>query len=437
MAIDTAIRTWFGSGVRVSLREYVRSWGHLVFLVCAAVIFIHLLTQAFVDPEPMTDAAGNIVAGLAGPALVLGLALAYPHLKRGLRALMALGLGLFAVTTAVAIHIPHMLVVDVSASDITAIAALIAGIYLIGMGVWLAARSLPNIWWRIALVPAGLLFVVAFVLPVMLAVGVTNTARVPVSGDTPADRGLAYSDVTFETEDGLTIAGWYIPSENGAAIIAVHGAGKNRTKTLEHAAVLAKNGYGVLMIDLRGYGESEGSINSMGWTGYKDIPAAVEFLEAQNDVDAGRVAGLGLSMGGEVLLQAAGEESGSGLAAVISEGAGARTYKEVLEVPGSEKYIPLAPLFVRETAIKVLTGVGVPPTNDRTIARFAPNPVMLISGDVGEEREWNQIMRDRNEGTVELFEANGGHIDGLATQPEEYEARVIGFFDAALSAGGQ
>ena len=432
MAINTDVRTWFGITTGVSLRQYVRSRGHLLFLVGAAVIFVHLLTQAFVDPEPMTDAADNIVTGIAGPALVLGLALAYPHLRRGPRAFVALGLGLFAIVTAVSIHVPHMLVVEVSVSDVTAIVAAIAGLLLTVMGVWLIARNLPNVWWRLGLVPAGLVFVVVVLLPVMLAVGVTNTARVSISGDTPADKGLAYRDVTFETADGLTIAGWYIPSGNGAAVIAVHGAGKNRTKTLEHAAMLARNGYGVLMIDLRGYGASEGSINSMGWTGYKDIPAAVEFLEAQDDVDEGSVGGLGLSMGGEVLLQAAGEDSGSGLAAVVSEGAGARTYKEVLEVPGSEKYIALASLFVREATIKLLTGVGVPPTNDDTIARFAPNPVMLISGDVGEEREWNQIMRDRNEGTVELYEANGGHIDGLSTQPEEYEARVIAFFDRSL-----
>ena len=80
MAINSDIRTWFGIGTGVSLQQYVRSRGHLLFLVGAGVIFVHLLTQAFVDPEPMTDAADNIVTGIAGPALVLGLALAYPHL---------------------------------------------------------------------------------------------------------------------------------------------------------------------------------------------------------------------------------------------------------------------------------------------------------------------------------------------------------------------
>jgi pimeloyl-ACP methyl ester carboxylesterase len=405
-----------------------------LFAAGALLLAVHMVDDAFAQPESGSAAADNLLTGIGGIAVVLATALLYPRLATGWRAVAALLLGLYALVTTLGIHVPHAVSRGFGGSDFTAVAAGVAGLVMIGIGVWLIAKSLPNVWWRLALVPAGIVFLVVFFFPVLLAVGVTNTARVPISGDTPADRGFAYRDVTFETDDGLTIAGWYIPSQNGAAVIALHGAGKNRTKTLDHAEMLAGNGYGVLMIDLRGYGESEGSINSMGWNGYRDIPAAVEFLEAQPEVDDGRVGGLGLSMGGETLLQAAGEENGSGLAAVVSEGAGARTYKEVLEVPGTAKYIMTAPLFVRETAIQVLTGDGVPPRNDETIQRFAPNPVMLISGDIVEERDWNRIMRDRSGGTVELFEAEGGHIDGLATQPEIYEERVIGFLDEALLA---
>ncbi len=416
------------------LRMVVPTREAAIFAACALLIAVHLLDDAFVHPEWGSSAAGNVLTGLAGVAIVLGAAFVYSRLSTGLRGGLAFAAGMYALVTGLAIHVPHAVSRGFSGSDYTAVAMIIAGLVLTGMGVWLMARALPNVWWRLGLLPAGLLFIIVVILPVLLAVGVTNTARVPISGDTPADRGFAYRDVSFKTSDGLTIAGWYIPSQNGAAVIAVHGAGKNRTKTLEHAAMLAGNGYGVLMIDLRGYGESEGSINSMGWNGYKDIPAAVEFLESQPDVDDGRVGGLGLSMGGETLLQAAGEEEGSGLAGVVSEGAGARTYKEVLELPGSSKYIALAPLFVREAAISLLTGDGVPPRNDATIAQFAPSPVMLISGDIREEREWNRIMRDRSRGTVELFEADGGHIDGLTTQPEEYERRVIEFLDRSLLA---
>jgi len=414
------------------LRSLFPSREAALFASCALVIAVHMLDDAFVHPEAGSSASGNLFSGIAGVALVFWTAIAYPRLRPGVRATAALLTGLYALVTSLAIHVPHAVSQGFGGSDFTAVASGFAGLVLIGIGVWQIGRCLPNVWWRLGLVPAGLVFIIVFFLPMLLAVGVINTARVPISGDTPADRGFAYRDVTFETEDGVTIAGWYIPSENGAAVIAVHGAGRNRTKTLEHAAMLARNGYGVLMIDLRGYGESGGSINSMGWNGYRDIPAAVQFLEAQGDVDKGRVGGLGLSMGGEVLLQAAGEESGSGLAAVVSEGAGARTYKEVLEVPGTAKYIMTAPLFVREATIKLLTGVGVPPTNDDTITRFAPKPVMLISGDIGEERQWNRIMSDRSPGSVELFEAAGGHIDGLAVQPQEYESRVIAFFDRSL-----
>ena len=307
---------------------------------------------------------------------------------------------------------------------------IVAGVLLTGVGVWQLGRALPNAWWRAGIVPAGIVFLILIFLPVLLAVGVTNTARVPISGDTPADRGFAYENITYETADGLTIAGWYIPSENGAAVIAVHGAGKNRTKTLDHAVLLAEHGYGVLMVDLRGYGESEGNVNSMGWNGAKDIPGAVAFLEARPDVDDGRVGGLGLSMGGEVLLQAAG--AGAPLAAVVSEGAGARTYEEVFQMEGSAIVVAGPSLFVRETAIELLTGVDMPPSNKEMVAEYAPNPTMLIAGELKEERDWNGILQDASGGSAVLWEAEGGHIDSFATDPEEYETRVIGFLDDAL-----
>jgi pimeloyl-ACP methyl ester carboxylesterase len=428
----SSIAIEFRHGAAAQMRKLLPTKEATLFSVGALLLAIHTLDDAFVQPEAGSAASDNLLTGLAGVAIVMAMALSYSRLRTGWRAAAAFFTGTYALVTALAIHVPHAVSLGFGGSDFTALASGASGLWLAGIAVWLVARCLPNIWTRLGLVPAGLLFLIVFFFPVLLAVGVTNTARVPLSGDTPSDRGFAYQDVTFETDDGLTISAWYIPSENGAAVIAVHGAGKNRTKTLDHAEMLAGHGYGVLMIDLRGYGESEGSINSMGWNGYRDISAAVQFLESQPDVDEGRVGGLGLSMGGETLLQAAGEENGSGLAAVISEGAGARTYREVLKIPGAAKYIMTAPLFVREAAISLLTGDKVPPANDGTVAQFAPSPIMLISGEITEERNWNRIMRDRSPESVELFEAEGGHIDGLSTQPREYESRVIAFLDRTL-----
>ena len=56
----------------------------------------------------------------------------------------------------------------------------------------------------------------------------------------------------------MTLAGWYAPSRNGAAVVLLHGAGSTRSNVLDEAVVLAEHGYGVLMLDARGHGESAG-----------------------------------------------------------------------------------------------------------------------------------------------------------------------------------
>ena len=66
--------------------------------------------------------------------------------------------------------------------------------------------------------------------------------RPALGGQTPADLGLAYRDVTFPSSDGVTLAGWYIPSRNGAAVVLLHGAGSTRSGVLDQAAVLAGRG---------------------------------------------------------------------------------------------------------------------------------------------------------------------------------------------------
>ena len=69
--------------------------------------------------------------------------------------------------------------------------------------------------------------------------------------------------------------------------------------------MLIRHGYGVLLLDRRGEGASEGDYNAFGWSGEPDLRAAIAFLRRQPDVDPARIGGLGLSVGGELLLQTA------------------------------------------------------------------------------------------------------------------------------------
>ena len=87
--------------------------------------------------------------------------------------------------------------------------------------------------------------------------------------------------------------------------------------------MLARHGYGVLLFDRRGEGDSEGEPNSWGWGGDTDIKAAIAYLQRRPDVDPDRIGGIGLSVGGEMMIETAAETDE--LAAVVSEGAGARS----------------------------------------------------------------------------------------------------------------
>ena len=99
--------------------------------------------------------------------------------------------------------------------------------------------------------------------------------------------------------------------------------------------MLARHGYGVLLFDRRGEGESEGDPNVFGWDGERDINAAVAFLQRRPDVDPDRIGGIGLSVGGEMMIEAAAESDD--LKAVVSEGAGIRSVREALAVPGTRR----------------------------------------------------------------------------------------------------
>ena len=91
--------------------------------------------------------------------------------------------------------------------------------------------------------------------------------------------------------------------------------------------MLVRDGYGVLLLDARGYDGSEGDPNLFGWDDAKDIDAAVAWLQQQPDVE-GQIGGIGFSVGGEMMLQAAAENTG--LHAVVSDGAGFRSVREEL-----------------------------------------------------------------------------------------------------------
>ncbi len=270
---------------------------------------------------------------------------------------------------------------------------------------------------------AALVVMVEVMYPIVESYAVAN---VSVSKVPAARLGVPYDDVSFRTVDGVDLRGWFVPSRNGATVIVFPG----RTRVQDHARMLIEHGYGVLLFDKRGTGESGGEPNGYGWNGQNDIHAAVQFLQRRDDVDAARIGGLGLSVGGELMLQAAAESDG--LNAVVSEGAGIRSVREAGGLGLAAKLFAGPVLFMATLSTAVFTNSMPPPSLHELVSNIDA-PVFFIYAIPGGGGEiLSEDYYEAATGSKQLWAIEGSHVQGIDDEPEEYERRVIAFFDAAL-----
>jgi alpha/beta superfamily hydrolase len=401
-----------------------------LFVLGVAVIALHVLDDSFLQPSPGTSAGDHLVSGLV-PLVMLALAAwAFPRLRGGRRAALALMFGTFGlVAGGEAVH--YATKVGASGDDYTGLLAVPAGLVLLGLGavtLWRTRRTDGNRRWRYLrralLGAASVVVALFFVAPLSAGYLFTHLGRAVVP---EANLGAAYERVSFTTSDGLRLSGWYVPSRNGAAVIAFPG----RNGAQAHTRMLVRHGYGVLLFDRRGQGESQGDPHAFGWEGEKDIKGAVAYLQRRPDVDPERIGGIGLSVGGELMLHAAAETDA--LKAVVSEGAGSRSVGEFRNLPAATM-IQYGYETMITAGLTLFSNSPPPPLMQDIVGRIAPRPVFII---------WTPNGVDTEALNAGYFEAAGEpktlweipeaeHVGGLAARPAEYERRVVGFFDDAL-----
>jgi hypothetical protein len=407
-------------------------WQRLVFLVAVAAIALHVLDDSFIQPEPGTSAGDHLVSGLVPLAALALAAVAYPRVSGGWQALIAALVGIFGIVAGIeGWHYTRE--VGASGDDYTGLVALPSGVVLVLLAVvtlWRSRRkdgSRPRRYVRRTLIGLAAVIVgAALVIPFMMAYAYTHLGRAVVPD--PKLGGAEYENVKFETSDGLELEGWYIPSKNGAAVIAFPG----RSGPRKPARFLARHGYGVLLFDRRGEGDSEGDPNALGWGGTKDLEAAVAFLRKRPDVDSERIGGIGLSVGGEMLLQFAAESDD--LKAVVSEGAGIRSVREASELSGGGKWTVLPTWGAITAGTAVFSNHSPPPSLKDLASRIEPEALFLIYADRGQGGE--ELSADFYEVAgepKELWKTDSKHTGGYDAAPVEYERRVVRFFSKSLS----
>jgi len=226
---------------------------------------------------------------------------------------------------------------------------------------------------------------------------------------TPNSVGLAYTNVTLETSDGVNINAWWVPVKNPRAIVLFcHGNGGNVGYYLETLQVFNRLGLSALIFDYRGYGRSGGSPSEKGT--YLDAEAAWSYLTQARKIAPRQIIFWGRSLGGAIAARTA---AGHRCGLLILESA----FTSVPEV--AQAHIAWLPAWVlaryRYETSRFLKRVTVP-----TLVIHSPDDE-IIPYSLG------QKLFETLEGPKAFLEIKGSHNQGFIDSLSVYEAGVDAF----------
>lgn len=274
------------------------------------------------------------------------------------------------------------------------------------------------------------LLVFGVLLPYGRAYRLAHPARAPINR-TPASLGLPYEDIWLRTSDGLTLSAWYIPPRNRVVVIGVHGMGSNRAEFLEEAAFLYRKKYGVLLLDLRNHGESDGEVTTLGYYETRDIAAALAYIR-QRETAGAAVAVFGHSMGAAAALMAAAQLPEIEAVIAVSPFTSVEDNLDegIRSLTGLNPrfFAPLVLFFGQWEAGVDLSAVR--PVD--VIGRISPRPVLLIHGAKDQTlpvRNSYQLYEAARDPKVLVVYEGVGHGGFVFQEPKQYPRQVLEFLE--------
>ncbi len=281
--------------------------------------------------------------------------------------------------------------------------------------------------------------------------------------DTFKQIGANRRDFDVRATDGALLRGWKVtPAQpNGNWVLLFHGVADNRAGVLGQAEFLLRAGYGVVMMDARAHGASEGPMASYGWLERNDTRAVVDALiSAEQDRYVSvqmsdplslpgisrpaprplRIFALGESMGAGIALQSAAADAR--IEAVVAEASFANLREATYDYAGLRRYPWLGKTLLAPFSWTLLyrggklTGLPVGEVSpERSVAARA-FPVLLIcdENDVALPCRHSQMIYAAARGPKQLWVVPGAfHTAALGYQPQEFRRRVLAFFTAVSS----
>lgn len=258
--------------------------------------------------------------------------------------------------------------------------------------------------------------------------------RSPID-QTPNDYGLPYDDVLVTSRDGLDLVGWYVPTQNGAVVMLLHGYKGNRMGMLEEAEMLHKHGYGVLFTTVRAHDLSDGELITFGYYEMLDLEAWYQYLLSRQDVNPERIGILGNSMGASIAIQYGAQNEN--IKAVVAQSAFSSlddTVSTSVKAFTGLPAFPFGPLIVFWAELELGEDSSLISAKE-WIVQLSPRPILLLHGgmDVSIAQESaEKLFQTAGEPKELWFEPDLGHAEFDTAMPEEFEERIVVFFDRYL-----
>lgn len=262
-----------------------------------------------------------------------------------------------------------------------------------------------------------------------------NRALVAKADATFAPDGVVREEFDVRAPDGAMLRGWKVRARTpkGDWVLLFHGIVDNRAEMAPYADFLVKAGYGVVMMDGRAQGASDGSLATFGWKERWDTKAVIDRLYAGEKPRG--VFELGESMGAAIALESA--EVDPRINAVVAEASFSSLREVSYDYAGLDVDALLGRTVFRPAsyfALRAAENEGGFRADDVSPARAVSRrafPVLLICGtrDRTIPCRHSELIFRAATGPKQLWIVPGaGHTGAFGREPAEFERRVLQFF---------
>jgi dipeptidyl aminopeptidase/acylaminoacyl peptidase len=283
----------------------------------------------------------------------------------------------------------------------------------------------------------------------LMARGLTRSTRTSPE-DTPSSVGLAYETIKFPSRDGSAeLSGWLIPPPDVADmrdamghrwIVMLHGHGSNRADSASGSLALVRDlhrrGFGMLLFDMRGSGDSSGGHSSAGFYERFDLLGAIDQL-VELGARRERIGALGQSLGGAVALMVSANPGSVG--AVVADSA----FADLWMMINRSQEGPVKALAALNPGMslmaRLLYGIDIGEVSPARSIAVSDTPALVIHGEddtlVPPEHARLLATGEIERASTALWIVPGAeHLQAYRTAPGEYVDRVTKFFEANLPA---